>query len=114
MRKGFMGKGKLCRTRVLVTELLMILQCITVTDLFIIVLIMWIKNIRNIFKHKVVKTFLCVIFRAFSFIIAIIFQHMHNFSPGDAHSSTRTTRNRAKFDKSKHDPQTIHNTVLQI
>jgi hypothetical protein len=25
--------------------------------------------------------FLCVIFRAFSFIIAIIFQHMHNFSP---------------------------------
>jgi hypothetical protein len=25
--------------------------------------------------------FLCVIFRAFTFIIAIIFQHMHNFSP---------------------------------
>jgi hypothetical protein len=35
MRKGFMGKGKFCRTRILVTELLMILQCITVVGLFI-------------------------------------------------------------------------------
>jgi hypothetical protein len=47
--------------------------------------------------------------------IAIIFQHMHDFhlfitytclhvsQPGDAHSSTRTTRYRAKFDKNKHD-----------
>ena len=35
MRKGFMGKGKPRRTRILVTELLMVLQCITVADLFI-------------------------------------------------------------------------------
>jgi hypothetical protein len=35
MRKGFMGKGKPRRTRILVTELLMVLQCITVADLLI-------------------------------------------------------------------------------
>jgi hypothetical protein len=36
------------------------------------------KNLVKFTKHLF---FLCVIFRAFSFIIAIIFQHMHNFSP---------------------------------
>jgi hypothetical protein len=32
-------------------------------------------------QHEDSLIFLCVLFRAFSVIIAIIFQHMHNFSP---------------------------------
>ena len=53
MRKGFLGKGKFHRTRELVTELLMILQCITVEYLLFIYLLLFqlCKNIRNIFKQ---------------------------------------------------------------
>ena len=54
IRKGFMRKVKFCRFVVLLTELL-ILQCITVVYLFIIVLVMYIKNTGNILKYKVVK-----------------------------------------------------------
>jgi hypothetical protein len=35
MKEGFMGKEKFHRTTALVTELLMILQCITAIDLFL-------------------------------------------------------------------------------
>jgi hypothetical protein len=42
-------------------------------------------------EEKLLKLFLCVLFRAFSVIIAIMSQ------PEDAHRATRTIRNRAKY-----------------